>query len=215
MSKRPPSRHLDFFALMEAVGRPGCPVCRLTRQAARRWLETLFYEQVNDPATRERLRQALGFCARHASLAARLGDPLGWSIIAADLLGRAQQSPAEAPVTRCPVCEHEERTARHALATLLAHLEEPDVRAAYEQSEGLCLPHLRQALTGRRRTGKQLLEEIELKKLAELRGECEGFVEGSDYRQRQRLRGPEADAWRRAARKLSGLFEEEGGKHAT
>lgn len=53
-----------------------------------RYLENQFYENVNSPGWRDRLRGSLGFCHEHAWLAVarRLGDPLGFSIIYRDVL---------------------------------------------------------------------------------------------------------------------------------
>jgi hypothetical protein len=52
-----------------------------------RYLDNQFYENVNSPKWRDRLRASLGFCREHAWLAVdkRLGDPLGFSIIYRDI----------------------------------------------------------------------------------------------------------------------------------
>lgn len=71
-----PGRHLDFFALMEVLSRPGCPVCRLADQAEHRFLEVLFYEHTNDGEVRARLREAGGFCRRHTEAILEAGDAL-------------------------------------------------------------------------------------------------------------------------------------------
>jgi len=80
----------DFIAykLLEACDQPGCPLCRLEQQSVRRYLENQFYENVNSPQWRDRLRASHGFCHEHAWLAVdqRLGDALGLSIIYHDLL---------------------------------------------------------------------------------------------------------------------------------
>ncbi|MGD9495428.1 MAG: hypothetical protein AB7Y46_03855 [Armatimonadota bacterium] len=49
-------RHVDFLALVDALGQPGCPVCRLADRAARRLLEALLWEHITDSAVRARLR---------------------------------------------------------------------------------------------------------------------------------------------------------------
>jgi hypothetical protein len=53
-----------------------------------RYLDNHFYENVNSPKWREKLRASLGFCHEHAWLAVdqRLGDALGFSIIYQDIL---------------------------------------------------------------------------------------------------------------------------------
>jgi hypothetical protein len=75
------------------------------QQSVERYLENQFYENVNSPPWRERLRGSLGFCHEHAWLAVdrRLGDPLGFSIIYRDLLNTILKrldegsSPASSP----------------------------------------------------------------------------------------------------------------------
>lgn len=76
-----------------AMRQPGCPLCRLCREAERRYLENLLWENVNDPATRAQWAAGLGFCPRHAWQlqrieAHRYGDGLGNAILYEDLLQR-------------------------------------------------------------------------------------------------------------------------------
>ena len=74
--------------LLDACREAGCPVCRVERAGVERYLENQFYENVNSPRWRERLRTSLGFCHEHAWLAVdrRLGDALGFSILYRDLV---------------------------------------------------------------------------------------------------------------------------------
>lgn len=77
-----------FNDLLDACKQPGCPVCRLVNQAVDRYLDNLFYENVNDGDLRAQLRSSLGFCHEHAWLAIKpgLGDALGVAIIYHDIL---------------------------------------------------------------------------------------------------------------------------------
>jgi hypothetical protein len=76
------------YNLLEACREPGCPVCRLEQQSVERYLDSHFYESVNSPAWRERLRLSLGFCHEHAWLGVnqRLGDALGFAILYHDVV---------------------------------------------------------------------------------------------------------------------------------
>ncbi len=78
-----------YFALVEACAQPGCPVCRLEQQSVERYLDHLFYENVNDGGLRAHLRASLGFCREHTHLLlqAGAGDALGMSIIYHDVFG--------------------------------------------------------------------------------------------------------------------------------
>jgi hypothetical protein len=73
---------------LEACREPGCPICRLEQESVGRYLDNQFYENVNSPPWRDRLRSSLGFCREHAWLAVekRLGDALGFTIIYHDVV---------------------------------------------------------------------------------------------------------------------------------
>jgi len=76
------------YKLLEACREQGCPICRLEQRSVERYLDSQFYESVNSPAWRDRLRASLGFCHEHAWLAVdqRLGDALGFAIIYRDVI---------------------------------------------------------------------------------------------------------------------------------
>ena len=80
--------NLTAYQLLEACREPGCPVCRLEQRSVERYLDNHFYENVNSPRWREKLRASLGFCQEHAWLSVnqRLGDALGFSIIYRDII---------------------------------------------------------------------------------------------------------------------------------
>ena len=79
-----------YFALLEALAQPGCPVCRLVHASVEHFLDSLFYEMVNDAGMRRQLRRSLGFCKEHVHLLldTQLRDALGLSIIYQDILGQ-------------------------------------------------------------------------------------------------------------------------------
>ena len=76
------------YKLLEACREQGCPVCRLEQQGVERYLDSHFYESVNSPSWRQRLRASLGFCHEHAWLGVnqRLGDALGYAIVYHDMV---------------------------------------------------------------------------------------------------------------------------------
>jgi hypothetical protein len=191
---------------MDALRQGGCPICRLADEASQSRLQALFYELVNDLPTRERLREGGAFCPRHTRQALRIGDPLGGSIIYADLLRRARDANPSEWRTSCLLCDHEAEVVRGMLKVLLDHIEEDDVCAAYRASDGLCLAHLRQARAHSRRPETLRLAALERDIVAGLAKQCDGFVAKSDYRNSQSLCEGEGDAWRRAARKLGGGY---------
>jgi len=76
------------YNVVEACRERGCPVCRVEQHSVERYLDNQFYENVNSPDWRDRLRASLGFCHDHAWLAVnqRLGDALGFTIIYRDVV---------------------------------------------------------------------------------------------------------------------------------
>ena len=76
------------YNLLEACRAAGCPICRLEQKSVERYLDHQFYENVNSPPWRDRLRASQGFCHEHAWLGVngRLGDALGYSIIYRDII---------------------------------------------------------------------------------------------------------------------------------
>jgi hypothetical protein len=76
-----------YFALLEALGKNGCPVCRIMEEASISYVDTLFYEQVTDVGVRRKLRQARGLCNWHGWQISKTPiAALGVAIIAHDLL---------------------------------------------------------------------------------------------------------------------------------
>jgi hypothetical protein len=89
---------LGFYTLhlKQALGQPGCPICRLRRESEAHYIFYLLYENVNDVTTRAHLVASLGLCPTHTwQMLWReengFGDALGNSIIYADLCRRAAE----------------------------------------------------------------------------------------------------------------------------
>lgn len=167
MSRREHERaveHLDLVALMllrALDSGDGCPICQLAAETCESTLWSLLWENVNDPAVRARIREALGFCPRHTLRLCQVADAEGLgvtgpAIIFADVLAtmagglRVGQRDLRA-AGPCPICAHERTSERGALSTLLRHAEHPRI-AALMRRRGLCQPHYceAQALAGRR-----------------------------------------------------------------
>lgn len=72
--------------LVEAMKKPGCPVCRINRQASERALVSFLWENVNEPDVRQGILDSYGFCPAHTRvMVARemftSSIPLGTNII--------------------------------------------------------------------------------------------------------------------------------------
>ncbi|MGQ9683528.1 MAG: DUF6062 family protein [Anaerolineae bacterium] len=80
-----------------AVGRPGCPICRLQRRTEQRYIKGILGETLNDQTTRMHLVRSLGLCPEHnrqlfRTEIASCGDSLAASIVYEDLARRLAQA---------------------------------------------------------------------------------------------------------------------------
>ncbi len=210
--------------LFQAFEESGCPVCRLTAESVHHYLESLMYEYANDPQTHLAVRAARGFCATHAHhtketiRASGIGIAVLYEGLISTLLkemgevtpdsGWLQVNRAEnalKPEGACPACEHRDTVEDHLLRNLLEYIEEDEFAAGFEQSAGLCLPHLQMALDGSGRTSaKARLIAIQQRLWSRLQGELAEFLRKHDYRYADEALGAEGDSPRRAIEQMSG-----------
>lgn len=205
MTARKLRRHAGEHDLIEAFGQPGCPVCRLTTESVDAYLTAVCYEQVNDLDLREQLRSAGGFCRTHAErfLRQRLGQ-LASAIVYRDVLNTARKRIAAsagqrarsklaallggrggrrelAGGPRCPGCEAEGEAERRYLGILLKRLPEHAVLDQYRAGDGLCLPHLDQALQVES-DATRILGEAAVGMLGTIVDELDEYIRKHDYR---------------------------------
>ena len=203
MAARKPRRHAGEHDLIEAFSQPGCPVCRLSTEAVDAYLTSVCYEQVNDLDLREQLRSAGGFCRPHAErfIRQRLGqlaaaivyrDVLntarkrlagGWAgrsrSMLAGLFGRSRASIRTVPA--CPGCEVEGEAEVRYLAVLRNRLRDTAVREKYQAGDGLCLPHIDQALQTDD-PGAVALAEAAVEMLGAIVDDLDEYIRKHDYR---------------------------------
>ena len=99
----------------------------------------------------------------------------------------------------CPVCEHRNQTTHSLLSVLVEELKTPEMVDALQTSEGLCLPHLRQALDQIKNASEaETLLKVHREKLEGLRAELAEFIRKNDYQVIKEGFGKEGDAWLRA-----------------
>jgi hypothetical protein len=75
-----------YHDLYEAFTKPGCAFCRLLHRDADKYIESILWEMVNDPETREEINQARGYCNQHAWMMVREGAALGIAILMQDVI---------------------------------------------------------------------------------------------------------------------------------
>ena len=129
----------------------------------------------------------------------------GWL---ATLLGWTGHSTAEERYQRrpaCPACVTAAETESRYLETLVRHIDDGDVLAAYTRSDGLCVPHLLAAVAASGHwPGARALVARTREKWAMLGRELESFVAKHDYRNREPYTEREATSYARAFDLLAG-----------
>jgi hypothetical protein len=207
--RRPVSTEATFEDLVDALGRPGCAICRLATRRSDRFLGSYIYEHVNDVELRATIREARGFCEVHAgqflekldALAVAItyrdilntlvkeldgvesGGPEGSTGVRARLRGlaRAGSRGPKTPST-CPVCEAESAAGGRALDVLTQHGDQRDLDQALLEGDPFCLSHAREAL--RRRPGFEALRTRQHQGWSALRDRLLEFIRKSDHNYR-------------------------------
>lgn len=233
-SSAKPSHPFMYFDLLDACRQPGCPICHLSTRSVLRYMDALFYENVNDPGARDSLLKSHGFCVEHAGilLETRVADALGASMIYKNIvkiilenfpkpsssaaynhprerarLVRKFTSASNTP-GRCPACETREAASERALDGLSSSLDDESLRLVFQDSDGLCFPHLAQLLERTQETETvQFLLHVTQKNLETLQSEMDELIRKNDYRfQSEGITDREGQAWRKAMRMISGAW---------
>ena len=199
-----------LLELLEALAKPGCPVCFLAARSVSRHIEAYCRESVTDVPVRDRLRAANGYCTRHAHQFLDKQDSLAVAITYADILKKLvgaidrtehteESSPLASAIRRifglrkshggsllpeleCPACEEQDTAERRYLTGLIAHLGEDAVRQSFTSSRGLCLVHLPGAIALADGEHLRTLVTVHLKAWSDLREHMNEIVRKADYR---------------------------------
>lgn len=218
----------DIFGydIVEALGRSGCPLCRVEAIEDRRWMDSFWREGRKDPRMRRRFFDAGGFCRHHAwllhrSVAAKdkgaaIADVYGW-LAESDLawlhdlrggLGRGRRLRRRLERTEaCPACVALEEAGERNVHFFIEALSEAHVRARYASSDGLCFTHLtaavNRALHANEDLARFLLDDWRAR-LAELRIELAELERKRDYRYALESKGDEEHSWTEVIRRYVG-----------
>lgn len=140
-----------YFA--RAMRKHGCPLCRRIREAEERWIWNVLYELTGDPEVHRSFADSLGLCRGHAALMAKVVEER--ELVTPTSVARLYETAVAEALTRlsrphekiraerkeCPLCEVARETEERESWFLAKLLADPEFWAAYEGSDGLCLPH--------------------------------------------------------------------------
>jgi hypothetical protein len=109
------------------------------------------------------------------------------------------------PQSPCPACVWAAKMEDIYLETLLRNLNQDGLEDEYRASDGLCLPHLRRALTQvRKKAVYDTLVSAQRGVWEKLIGQLDESIRKSDYRHLDEVWGEEAGAWLRGIAALVG-----------
>jgi len=229
-----PESRAYYHDLREACATGGCPLCAVADRSAESFINALLWETVTDVDARRRVVAAYGFCREHGWRLDRPGGVGGAAIMLHDVIkalaaalddpgaqpaggsmwdrlrGRRSGETGEAilqPAAECPVCVHVRRIEADAAQALLVYLT-PGAHTLVEPftaSNGLCLAHLRLALTQPGKAAAHTtLVAAQRTIWQRLQGELAEFIRKQDVQFRGESYGSERDAWERALKITSG-----------
>jgi len=217
----------DIFSydLIEALGQPGCPLCRALSLDDRRWVDSFWREGKQDPGARTRFFEAGGFCRHHAWLlhhlvaaegsGAAIADVYGWLAtydlrwldrIKTSLEGRQRRRRSAVLKRRrpCPACFARDEAVKRKVHFFVDYLREPPVQEVYTNSQGLCFIHLaavvEHALAADAPELALFLLDDWRRRLVEVRLELAEFDRKRDYRYASEPKGAEQRSWTEAIR---------------
>ncbi len=220
-----------YYDLIEAFTQTGCAVCRLVKRDVQRHIDEILYEHVTDTAMYNRFRASRGLCAEHGQLLLGFGNALGiatlYEAVLDKLVSLSQdglgisttrtlsrllsksngQALADmlAPDQPCIACEMQSASDDRYADILGEYIQDDKLQTAYRQSDGLCLSHIRHALT-RAKTGDnaKLLLTIQAEIWHKLRTELAEFRRKYDFQHVDEAMGAEGDSWMRAVLRVGG-----------
>ena len=224
----------SYFVFLEALEKPGCPICHLVVDDGRGYLDSLMYERVLDVPLRLGLMDSFGFCNWHTwqipALPPICAPTVGFSIFVSDLLRKFDlltQATLEKDHKKriwrlplknltkklysrmkekpCPICLHVARAESYYLKELVDFIQDEQFLPAYKVSEGVCLPHFfRLEEKLSDHANFPILERLQLGKVQSLRNSIDEFIRKQDHRFRDEITSSEASAWRIAMEFLAG-----------
>jgi hypothetical protein len=217
---RLPVRSIGDVRLAAHLEGPDCPLCATRLEAARRYIESILWESVNDVGFRARLVAGRGFCRVHsrqtlsdaraagrgtlgvailfsASLRVRLAELGRVPVANGSRSKRAGDAiDAAAKPADCPVCEQVAAAHRIAVDSLGEHLAEPEWRMRLAAAR-LCLDDLNELwshVAVRRTPWWPDVAKAQLARLGDVADQLDGFAYHSSFDRRELMTDAEREA---------------------
>lgn len=135
-------KHSLYYNIKDACESKYCPICFLLDKKERQYIESIFYEYVNDPLLRKKLRDAQGLCQGHVKLFLKYGDAFALAIFANDLVHNFIEDWNEhIKLSECSLCKSFMQNEKRLVDAFVEYLALEKFWQALENSTGLCLQH--------------------------------------------------------------------------
>lgn len=214
-----------YRRVLDSLPGTTCPACREVQASIDEYLRRTLYGRITDRRFRAAFDAAGGFCHAHARRLSAFSDGLAISILYETPLNESMKTRSLANGIRdwlkslrpggrrfrgfvvtgnCPACDREAEAERHYLSIIARHKNRDELRTAFEESGGLCLPHYRRlAREGR---PPAWLQDFQQKRAKRLSSEISRFVAYSNATtgSRPQLSREEQLRWKEVLRFLYG-----------
>jgi len=212
----------SYFDLLQIFSKEGCPICLLSNEVINDYFDNLLYEKVNDPFLRTIIRKSFGYCKRHSLQIERVAENtfqgLGLAIIIEDISNillkkyeviakgiPKKQNSKKQYYNQCPACSYQSTFEQIYASEIAYRVKEEAFFNEFKKSGGLCLHHLTEVT-------KHITDPDDLKRLIEYHVSSLGmiirdinsFIDKQDYRNKERITAKEAEARKKALRKIIG-----------
>ncbi|MCX6089196.1 MAG: DUF6062 family protein [Candidatus Atribacteria bacterium] len=192
---------LTFFDLKELFQQSGCPICALVQVFEERYLDVLFYENVNDPYVRGKIRDNGGFCPEHIKqIFDTRPSVLGISIIYDDLF-RHYLDQALTRDNQCPMCNA--RKEKEAFIQSIMEKHWKKLKMDWGDRVFLCRRHLEH--TPWKEEIRCDLIELSRQSLLKISQDLSSFIRKFDYRiAKDTITNGESSSWQEVLEFFSG-----------
>lgn len=196
----------------ERLNNVGCPVCALIEKSVNDYIDTLFYESVNDPGERRDFVNGHGYCSKHLSMIEKHLDThpdlgiLGANILYSDLFELLEKAIDDEDIkigNGCKLCEVERSAQKRYLEIFADYIANPTRLDKYNNSISMvCLRHTYMIKRIKSVNFPSFLR-VQREKLHRLEEAMEEFIRKSDYRNsHESISRIEGEGWRIISRFL-------------
>jgi hypothetical protein len=180
------SKHLSYYDFLDALKEDGCPICRLVKAGIENYYDSLIYEYINDPGFRDNFRKDKGFCEFHADKFVSYNDGLAVALPYRDLLNdilkdlNHNKNHKKDENNRCMICVREKDLENAYLSILIDYIEDPEFVQAFSESDGLCIPHYKMAVSMMKNPPRWFID-FHTQKYQDLLRDLDRYIDSCNY----------------------------------